>query len=305
VVAGSLVTIVAPTGATVVGTIAFPTGSPQFTVRLKGLAILPTPPFINDGGVESIGSLHLEDTTCRGLRVPSNPVRRSVYIRNCLIDFGALPHELWNVDAVLLDSTVYGSYCSQGLHVQGTLRAERSTMTTGGCAYGPTAGLSMDRQATAAGCTFVGAPSSIYGGGYYNVYNQPPNAMTTSAGVGSSLHPVVVRPLATAAWATQQWFPGGNSVVTYRLRPNLVVASVIALDLVPWQSPLFGEPLWVGATSAWAVWSFGVSDAQGSFTTPVPIPNLPALLDTSAWLTGVFLDQPKLQTTAPLGGMLR
>jgi hypothetical protein len=129
--------------------------------------------------------------------------------------------------------------------------------------------------------------------------------MTTSAGVGSSLHPVVVRPLATAAWATQQWFPGGNSVVTYRLRPNLVVASVIALDLVPWQSPLFGEPLWVGATSAWAVWSFGVSDAQGSFTTPVPIPNLPALLDTSAWLTGVFLDQPKLQTTAPLGGMLR
>jgi hypothetical protein len=138
------VTIVAPTGATVVGTIAFPTGSPQFTVRLKGLAILPTPPFINDGGVESIGSLHLEDTTCRGLRVPSNPVRRSVYIRNCLIDFGALPHELWNVDAVLLDSTVYGSYCSQGLHVQGTLRAERSTMTTGGCAYGPTAGLSMD-----------------------------------------------------------------------------------------------------------------------------------------------------------------
>jgi hypothetical protein len=80
---------------------------------------------------------------------------------------------------------------------------------------------------------------------------------------------------------------------------------IVSLGLAPWSSPLAAEPLWIGATPDWAVWSLGVTDAQGYHNTTIAIPNVPALRYSEAWLTGVFFDPIPLRTTVPIGGTIR
>lgn len=296
------ITIVAPQQATIVGTIDTLTGSVQNTLRLDGLTFQQSAPGVG-GEVWTTGNLFLEQCTCFGVYVSAATTHRRVQIHGCTITANN-GNGFYDVDAVIQDSTLQGGFCGYGFWLRGTLRAERVVAAGSACPWGPVSGAGIEGTATAAQCQFIGHPSIIYGGGYWTVDNTPANGLTVDASVGWTRNPVNVRPLATATWTTRNWTIGGTSTISYRETQNKLVAVVLALDFVPWISPLAAEPLFVGATPDWAVVGVGVTNAQGTFTHSFPIPNAAALRYSSAWLTGAFVDPLPLRTTAPLGGLI-
>jgi hypothetical protein len=301
------VTVIAPAGATVAGTL-WVTFTGVWRLTVVGITMQPSSPSSGGGGLATNGDLYADQCSGTSVYVSAAVGTRFAHVQRCTFLGGA--SRLRNVHAVLLDATFVAPLGSltdpSGLLVDGSgsLRAERVTATggTGGPQGG--AGIRVDGDAVLVDCVLTGGVSHL---------QQPGPAISGSGSLtlsnctlnGPVVPTPVLRPVPSAEWVSQNWTPGGTSVVRFKEAPNELVATVASLDLVPWTSPFAMERLYVGATPGWLVVSVGVTGASGDLQVPFTLPNTPAAQYATVWLTGAFVDPLPLRTTCPLGGLVR
>lgn len=304
------VNVVAPAGATVVGGFGV-TFIGVWRLTVVGIAVGPTGqyPFVTGGVLSTNGDLYAEQCSASGLVVTAAGGTRFVRVQGGYFG-GFVVNQLQNVHAVLQDATFIG-YSSAGqvghdaLQITGSssLRAERITATGIMSAYLGGMGLTVSGDAVLVDCTLTGGIAgpgqswAIYGGGSLTLSNCTIN--------GPVFPTPVLRTVPSATWVSENWTPGGTSVVRFQEAPNELVATVASLDLVPWTAPFAMERLYVGATPGWLVTSLGVTGANGEIQVPFTLPNTPAAQYATVWLTGVFVDPFPLRTTCPLGGVVQ
>jgi hypothetical protein len=300
-------TIVAPQGATV-GGIDMTVSSP-WQLTLAGLAIAG-PPVIG-GGLSVLGNLRVESCTGWYLRCAGSPTNARLYVRDCTFG-GVDSNYVWNVDAVLLDSTFTGSTNASGqvgsngftFAATGSLRAERIHVTGGTASVLPGAGLVVSCDAWLVDSTLNGGIGPIPNSQLAIASSGPPPTLSNCVLAGAVTPTPTLRTVPSASWLSAAWIPGGTSTVRFSENPNEICAVIASLDVTPWSTPLAAERLWVGLTP-WFVVALGVTGAGADFVAPFTIPNSPAVQYASLWLTGAFVDPLPLRTTCPLGGLIR
>ena len=319
------VTIVAPQRATVVGNFNSISSTGDHRLRVAGIDFVadtssgsPTPDI---GAVYTRGDLFVEDCTMTLVHVWST-TRAQVFIRDTIIDSPARALLLIECDATLLDTDVYGGVGDTGfgysiplpaMDLRGTtVRAERVKAYGAAATTGPGSAVTLNPtgQSPSPAATFVdcelhaAAPtppwmpvSSMYVGGGEAILH---DTLTPDGVTGNH----TLRPLASAAWTTRDWQPGGTSNLLFTDAPSTVGTIVLGWDYQRADLPFVGEPLFVGGTPNWTLWDFGVTDAQGELPRAITLPNVPALLYTELFATGVFLDPMSWRATASVGGLL-
>lgn len=315
-------TIVAPLRATVVGPItATPaTGSfVQRALRLVRLDVVHQPvaqwPFFVAGRIVTRDHLFVEACTCDGIDVnlaSPNGTTRTVVVADSTVNAAFGGGQSTFVEAALLfvDSSFAGgqratspssTIATVGLNLSlCDLRAERIVVTGGSYAGAGALALSaIASTGTIAGSQLLpGGPGVASLNWFFGTCTLWSTAMPGGGGT------VSVRRLATAAWQQRQWTPGGTSNVVLTEAPNKAMAMVASWRLVPGTSSAALETLWVGITPDWVIAGLGIADAQGAYATTFTIPNAPALLYASAWLSGIAFDPLPLRSTVPIGGTI-
>jgi len=318
------VTIVAPQRATVRGYVNSTSSTGDHYLRVAGLD------FVEDtsgwplyrGAVYADGDLFVEDCTMEFVRV-SATTRAQVFIRDTVITSPLRTLALTNCDATIVDTEVSGGVIDTGAGytvpgaaielVGTTLRAERVNAYGVLATLGPGTAVSVYASSqssnpivTFVDCELHAAPP---------VQAWPPAVSVQVAQGGEViLHDTLTpdgvtgahtfRPLASAAWTTRDWAPGGMSDLLFTDEPTTVGTIVLGWDHERVDLPFVAEPLFVGGTPNWVLWDFGVTDAQGELPRTITLPNVPALLYTELFATGVFLDPVSWRATASIGGLL-
>ena len=318
------VTIVAPQRATVRGYVNSTSSTGDHYLRVAGLD------FVEDtsgwplyrGAVYADGDLFVEDCTMEFVRV-SATTRAQVFIRDTVITSPLRTLALTNCDATIDDTEVSGGVIDTGAGytvpgaaielVGTTLRAERVNAYGVLATLGPGTAVSVYASSqssnpivTFVDCELHAAPP---------VQAWPPAVSVQVAQGGEViLHDTLTpdgvtgahtfRPLASAAWTTRDWAPGGMSDLLFTDEPTTVGTIVLGWDHERVDLPFVAEPLFVGGTPNWVLWDFGVTDAQGELPRTITLPNVPALLYTELFATGVFLDPVSWRATASIGGLL-
>jgi hypothetical protein len=307
-------TIVAPARAMIVGTIEATAGATRRTLELVELDIVPGPFGTIPGLVKVADNLHMVDCVCRAVQVgapSSTTLTNYCWLERCSVYGASVPNSMY-ANAVLVDcsiqsgsyqSGVYGLVPQRGLFMSGSLRAERTVFVSsaGATISSSIAALDLWGTATLANCTMIVSAPGQYG---LVTWGNVTRWATTIYGYTFAPN-MTTRLLATAQWTQRNWTTGGTSQVTFHETPNTAVAMVVSLGLSHWTSAFAAEPLWVGSTPDFGIWSVGVSDAQGNHSVAVTIPNVPALQYSEAWLTGLFFDPLPLRTTVPIGGLIQ